>query len=470
MKKIFIALSAVGLILFGSCSEGFLQKDPSLEIDKSAIFSSPARIEASLLGIYAQLKNSAYYSFMGGKAYVVFDAMGDDFYNISGNLVTLQDTYDMSVRATDQENITTWQEAYLAINDANVFLTNLDSAKTVAGDMYDQYKAEALFTRGFAYYYLNMLYGKPYTVNPNALSVPLRLTANTDLTGNNLAQSTIKQVFEQILTDVSPANIANLPDGSATETGTCRATKAAAHMLRMRVYMAMNDWTDAIAEGTAINGYALVNNITTLFATPFMSSENIFSFPMADNNYPNTQESVYEYYYDGQTMILNDSIGFGVMSKVGYNNPADARVSGLTSTSGTVSILTKVNNSTDWIPVYRYAETLLNLAECYVSKTTPNLDSARIYLKQVRRRSLVDSTDTNFSNAKIDTLSAASLKIAIYNERRLEFIGESIRGLDIHRRGENYIKPDMDPVTPSDGGYIWPIPTSETSINKLIVQ
>jgi starch-binding outer membrane protein, SusD/RagB family len=470
MKKIFIALSAVGLILFGSCSEGFLQKDSSLEIEESSIFSSPERIESSLLGIYAQLKNSAYYSFMGGKTYVVFDAMGDDFYNISGNTIVLRNTYDMSVKATDAENITTWQEAYLAINDANVFLVNLDSAKAVAGDMYDQYKAEALFTRGFAYYYLNMLYGKPYTVDSSALSVPLRLTANTDLTGNNLAQSTVKQIFEQILADVSPANIANLPDGSTTETGTGRATKAAAHMLRMRVYMAMNDWTDAIAEGTAINGYALVNNITTLFATPFMSSENIFSFPMADNNYPNTQESVYEYYYDGQIMILNDSIGFGVISKAGYNNPADARVSGLTSTSGTVSILTKVNSSTDWIPVYRYAETLLNLAECYISKTTPNLDSARICLKQVRRRSLVDSTDTNFSNAQIDILSAENLKTAIYNERRLEFLGESIRGLDIHRRGENYVKPDMDPVTPSDGGYIWPIPTTETSINKSIVQ
>ena len=64
----------------------------------------------------------------------------------------------------------------------------------------------------------------------------------------------------------------------------------------------------------------------------------------------------------------------------------------------------------------------------------------------------------------IDALSGDDLKTAIYNERRLEFIGEGMRSIDILRRGEDFIKGDKV-TTPQSSGYIWPIPQIETLIN-----
>jgi len=471
MKKIIIALSAAGLMLFNSCGDDFLEKNPPLAVSESDVFTNSDRIESTVLGLYAQIKNTGDKSFMGGKSYVVFDAMGDDFVNISNNLVTLFGTYNMATGTNDAENADNWEQAYLAVNDANVFLEKLENSKSVAGDLYGQYKAEALFVRAFTYYYLNMLYGSPYTVNQNALSVPLRLTASTNSENNNLAQSTVKEVFEQILADLSSENIANLPDGDRTEAGTTRATKAAAHMLKMRVYMAMAEWDNAIAEGTAISGYGLATNIADAFLSPNSSNENIFSFPMSSTNKPNTQQTVWEYYYDGQILIVQKSAP-GIMSITGYNNSNDARISKFTGLDPQKknTIITKYNeNETfSWIPVYRYSETLLNLAECYASNTSATDDNlAKSCLKQVRRRSLSNADDTNFSDTQIDALSGTSLKSAIYNERRLEFMGEGIRSLDIHRRGENYVKGELN-VKPSDSNYIWPIPTTETAINKAI--
>lgn len=72
----------------------------------------------------------------------------------------------------------------------------------------------------------------------------------------------------------------------------------------------------------------------------------------------------------------------------------------------------------------------------------------------------------------ISSLTGEALKTAIYNERRAEFIGEGIRSLDIHRRGEDFIKQGGTVkeihITPATNGYIWPIPTIESSANKLI--
>ena len=428
------------------------------------VFSTQGRIEAALLGVYTQIKNTSTDSYLGGKSYVAIDAKGDDFDNIGSNLVTLSGTYNMQTGVNDDENIVNWQQAYLAINNANVFLVDLEGAKEVAGDSYGQFKAEALFLRSLSYYYLNMFYAKPYKFDSNAKAVPLRLTPSVDGSGNDLKRSTVKEVFDQILADLSDANIQQLGSSVGTSDGVTRATQAAAHALRMRVYMAMENWDAAIAEGNAITGYSLVSNVASLYSTP-ISTEAIFSLPMADNNRPNTQQTVWEYYYDGQIMVLDET--GGIYSKAGYNNSADARISSFIAPKKDKKICTKFTSKNTWVPIFRLAEVKLNLAECYAQKGGASETTAKSLLKEVRRRSLSDASDAVLSNLQIDALTGNSLKDAIYNEKRLEFLGEGMRSLDIHRRAENYVKGPMN-IAPADNNYIWPIPSSETSINKAL--
>ena len=123
------------------------------------------------------------------------------------------------------------------------------------------------------------------------------------------------------------------------------------------------------------------------------------------------------------------------------------------------------NQSND-VPIFRYAETLLDLAECYANKAGGEA-MAKSLLKQVRGRSVDAATDP----LNIDNLSGDALKEAIYNEKRLEFIGEGIRGIDIMRRGEHFIKVGENEtinVGPSDEKYTWPIPQVELLLNKDI--
>lgn len=462
MKKIIIFSALCGSLLLGGCSSSFLDQEPPLYVNESDIFTSPERIESALNGLYAAIKNTGTKSLMGGKSYLVFDNRGDDVLNISNNLVTLYNTYNMNVGITDAENADTWTYAYLAINKVNTFLQSLESAKEVVGDKYDRYVQEAKFVRALAYYYLNNLYPTPYSVNPNAKSVPLRLIAEGGTENNNMPRSTVKQVYDQILLDLS--NISALPTDVNTYSSVTHATQSAANMLKMRVYMAMNDWDKAITAGELVKGYELPDDVTLIYKSPYFSKESIFSLPMADTNVPNTQQSLAEYYYDGKIMLIDTESG--IMSKPNYSLPLDKRIIAFQGAKGLLLKFTDAKTKLQWVPIFRYAETLLDLAECYANKANGEA-TAKVLLKQVRSRSISAASDP----LNIDNLSGADLKTAIYNEKRLEFIGEGIRGIDIMRRGENFIKVGNNEtinVSPTNDKYTWPIPQVELLLNQDI--
>lgn len=462
MKKIIIFSTLCGALFLGSCSSSFLDQEPPLYVNENDIYTSPERIESTLDGLYGAIKNTGTKSFMGGKTYLVFDNRGEDVLNISNNLVTLFNTYNMNVGITDAENADTWTYAYLTINKVNTFLQSLEGAKEVAGDNYNRYVQEAKFVRALAYYYLNNLYSTPYSVNQDAKSVPLRLIAEAGTDNNNMPRSSVKQIYEQILLDLK--DISALSTEVNTYASVTHATQAAANMLKMRVYMAMDDWDNAIAAGELVTGYSLPDDVTLIYKSPYFSKESIFSLPMADTNIPNTQQSLAEYYYDGKIMLIDTKSG--IMSKPNYALANDKRIKAFKGEKDLLLKFTDAKTKLQWVPIFRYAETLLDLAECYANKANGEA-KARGLLKQVRHRSIDAATDP----LDIDNLSGDALREAIYNEKRLEFIGEGIRGIDIMRRGEHFIKVGKNEtinVGPSDEKYTWPIPQSELLLNQDI--
>lgn len=457
MKKYIVYSILLAGAALSSCSSSFLDQEPPLYIEPGDIYNNADRLEATVLGLYGSIKNDESDSFMGGKTYLVFDNRGEDIVNSDPNLITLANTYKFNVGKTDAENTVTWSMAYAAINRVNTFLEELENAKEVAGDKYEQYKAEAKFVRAFAYYYLNNLYATPYAINPDAKSVPLRLTAEKDGSHNRLKRSSVKEVYEQILSDLD--NVNALPAKVKADEGTVtRATQAAANMLKMRVYMAMNNWGEAVKAGTQVSGYELTAKFADLFKAPYYTDETIFSLPMKETNRPNTQQGLAEYYYAKNTILWVDTEN-GIMSKPNYNSAEDARVQ-MKNDKGQLLKFTDAAQKLDWAPIFRYAETLLNLAECYVNLGgAENEKLARECLKQVRFRSLPEASN----QLDIDHLSGEELKLAVYNERRLEFIGEAMRGIDVLRRGANFERKPQ--ITPQSTGYIWPIPQSEELMN-----
>lgn len=461
--KICTLLFALSLFVFSGCSD-YLDKTPALNLVDEDIYSSAERMDGAVMGVYTEMKDN---QFIGSKAYVCIENIGDDMINISGNFYEALSSYEMSVGLETQDNYETWEGAYQTINSANTVLANVESHSAVAGVKYKQYVAELKFCRALSYYYLSMLYAQPYKLDAAAKAVPLRLLAESGLENNDLKRSTASEVYAQILDDTD--DYADLPSGGATYDKITRATQGAVLMLRMRVYMAMNKWDEAIKAGEAVAGYSL----TAGSADPFKSSsscpESIFSFPMSTTNTAGMQAAVPYFFYKGTSLVVDNTSGIHSPLYPNYNLKADARISSLQASANGYIISTKFTDGQtylDWVPVFRYAETLLNLAECYANSS--NEAKARTALEQVRHRSISASDDP----LNISSLTGDALKNAIYLERRSEFIGEAIRAIDIHRRAENFVKRKSTSseftVTPTTNGYIWPIPTVERANNKAI--
>ncbi|MBI5010254.1 MAG: RagB/SusD family nutrient uptake outer membrane protein, partial [Bacteroidia bacterium] len=117
----------------------------------------------------------------------------------------------------------------------------------------------------------------------------------------------------------------------------------------------------------------------------------------------------------------------------------------------------------DYAPVIRYAEVLLNYAEA-IAKTDGVTQQAVDLLNAVRTRSFPAGAYTTGSFANANALVDAILK-----ERTMEFLGEGIRNMDIMRTYQTIPGKQSIPAVPTTSkSYIWPIPDSEVSTNKLM--
>jgi hypothetical protein len=459
------------LLIFAitSCKKEKLSPVPQTAISDASAFASPDRIQQQVFGVYAATKSG---NFLGGRTIVYNDVRGEDWLNIIGNGVTALGVWNFSLVSSDNQVENQWSAAYAAINRANVLLQGLDANPTVVPTtVANQYRGEARFCRALSYYYLLHFYGRrPFTADNGASpGLPLRLTASTGSGGAALARSTVAEVYNQILTDLNFAE-SNLPlTYGGGDSVVARAHRNAAIAFKTRVYLSMGRNADVITEAnklvpsvapfqapTGIQ-HRLNANFTNVFRSPYTLSESIFSFPMSNNNAPGTQNGLSLYH--NAEFALNPS---GIMADAAWKT-ADARRSLIVGTAAPFRYSKFNDDLNNYVPIIRYAEVMLNLAEA-LAETATGVDArALALLNAVRQRS--DATTTFAPLTKADLINL------IRNERRIEFLGEGVRSLDIMRTNSPFpAKGSVQAVPTSSVAYVWPIPASELLYNSLMTQ
>lgn len=487
MKKQFKYILSLGLaiMLFStSCKKEkeYLNPIPQTSITDATAFETPARIANQVNSLYGALKSG---SFFGGRAQIAGDIRGEDFLNETTNGVTGYDVWLMNPTGTSQNFVKNcWSQAYYVINLCNLFVDGMAAKGTsvVGTTLSNNYLGEAKLVRALAYYWLLQFYAKPYADNNgNNPGLPLRLTGIKGSGFSDLARSKVSDVYTQILSDLNFAE-QNLPlDYSGTSQASLRTTRAhrnTAIALKTRVYLAMQQYANVITEAnkivstnapfTATTGvpHALASNIVNVFRTPYTSVESILSMPMTSTagDNPGTQNQL-GYYWSKTTgngeFSLNPA---GIIADAGWT-ANDARRGFNAVVSGKPYLNTKFNAPspyTDWAPVIRYSEVLLNLAEALARTNTTGVDArALALLNAVRQRS---DPATVLAPATQSALIAA-----ILNERRIEFLGEGLRDFDIVRLMQTFpAKGSAPAVTAGPQPYIWPISADEMSLNHLM--
>jgi hypothetical protein len=476
----FSLLAAFLLVAIGSgtgCRKELLTALPENQLAESVSFETPDRFLSLLNGIYSQCKQG---NLLGSRYTVFTDVRGEEFLNETGNGVTGLQTWNHTVVESTNEINYMWDAAYQTINSVNIYLEGAQANSRNLGNdaLLANYLGEVRFVRALCYHSLVLIYCRPYTDgNGSNLGLPLRLKAERLAIDNDLERSSVAEVYTQILDDLNYAET-NLPATPASAT--IRAHKNAAIALKARVYLGMGRYADALAEANklvpaaapfkAATGVAheLQASVKTPF-TNYTTTESIFSFPFTTNNLPGTQNALGFYYNPaprgGGEYSLNKAGNGIVADSVGFAVSDDRRGFIIIHTNNKpyLNKFPAGPQSTDYAPILRYAEVLLTAAESEARVNGVNQRAVDL-LNAVRTRS------KGSAYALTDFADANALVAAILKERRIEFLGEGLRNFDIMRLNNPFpAKANVAAIPYSSNTYIWPMPSGERQVNKLLL-
>jgi hypothetical protein len=479
IKKGLVVFGTFILIAGSSCTKNILDAQPLNSISDLTAFSTPEKILGQVNNLYFRILRPNFY---GGRFILFSEQRAEEFSQNSGNAAEGALIWQHNALSTDSFVSGFWSLAYQAINSANIFIDQVEGSTLITPTLKAQYLAEAKFIRALSYFSLVQVYAKPFAADQGASAgLPLRLTPQTSSGGDNLARSTVAAIYEQIIKDLDEAEAA-LPDGyESASFNISRARKATAIALKTRVYLTKGQYAKVVEEAKKIvpltgpyvyaagsTRLQLENNLATVFGGKYTGNEAIFFLPSNENDSPGSQSALAYNYLGALILSLNPN---GI-----YSNPA---LSSATSTDARRNLITTKNSLkvlqkfpkiaapfTDYIPVLRYAEVLLNYAEA--AAETEDLTTATALLNAVRKRS-----DPSFVFPTTAVNDKISLINTILTERRIEFLGEGFRTPDLQRRVQAFPAKtggigSVAELLPTAANYTWPIPADELGTNKDI--
>jgi hypothetical protein len=277
MKKKIFSFIILMVVAASSCKK--LEVSPSDAISTNTLVTTTDGLTNALNGAYALLKD--HIQFNGTidqnnmylrQFYHLSDFASDDI--VSGQVTTDPLYYSFSLGHSPSQGNTRyfWYVSYKIITGVNTVIDAVEkSGKTDAAT--NQLLGECYFLRSFCHFNLVRLFGKPYSVDPNAPGIILR----TNLTDPaKKARSSVKEVYGAVIADAEKA--ATL---MTQPRGVQYASQEAAWSLLARVNLYKEDNAKAIEYATKVissGKYTLSTKATypTLFANATASPETIF--------------------------------------------------------------------------------------------------------------------------------------------------------------------------------------------------
>jgi starch-binding outer membrane protein, SusD/RagB family len=442
MKSLKIYIAAITLLSLCACGKDYLNVDP---IDRYVYYNFPqneGQLETAVVSCYRKA-----FAITNAQTWIWGDYLSDNTsfrYNPTDRGGFNLEQVEEFVATADNGSFNgMYQESFEGIGRSNYVLDNIANI-TFANQTTKQIReAEARFFRAWHYFNLVRLYG----------DLPLITKVITDpLDSRKLTRQPVAQIYQEVILSDADFAIATLPK-TVSQKG--RLTKGAALMLKAKVLMTQKKFAEAIPllEEVKTLGYALntayVDNFDPIKKNGVESIFEIQGDPVA----------LYSFSFMGQWTPWGTSTTIwpgGSNSRGGINQPtADLDTAyilndtirknvtiGRSGTGAATILFMKkflywdaVNKANPCnVPIYRYADALLMLAECQNEANFPNAQ-AFANLNLVRKRAgVADKTQGN-ARPELAINDQAAFRLAIEKERQLELAGEGHRWFDLVRTG-----------------------------------
>ncbi len=457
--KNILKTALMGFVLV-ACSTD-LDISPTQNVDVSQSLLTAKDVKATLIGAYSNLGSSNLY---GGGSLIYPDLLassGSDI-NFFGTFQGLTQISNKQIPINNDFVTGFWLDAYTAINTTNEVLNSLMLVDDLERD---QVEGEAKFIRGSMYFELVKVFGRAWndgdpTVN---LGVPIVLKPTHSISDAlaTIARSTVEQVYNQAISDLSDAETL-LPAPSSVSY--YYATTGAAAAQLSRVYLLQGDYANARDAANRVISSGIYS-LTATYAEEFPylgkgvrvynTSEDIFALQVSEQQGFNNMNNYYANSDKGGRGDIEVPGDFLNMYESG-----DARL-GLFEDDGSGYYYTnKFDNVFGNIKILRLAEMYLTRAECNVRLGTTVGDSPDNDINLVRQRVGL----TPLSNATVDQ---------ILKERFLELAFEGQWLFDYKRTNTSnpdWVDANGNTPTWDSPEMVYPIPQREMIVNNKLVQ
>lgn len=453
MKKLYIKISIIliSLSTITSCSDDFVNVE-SADVNSDAFFNSEADYQSALVGAYDILQ-STYVNVLLGEIASDNTLCGGES---ATDVVGFQEIDDMTHTPINSNLRDLWGWMFSGVNRTNFILEFQDKTDFNGKE---QVIAQARFLRAYYYFELVKWFG------PVPLAVDRQIKFGEE---SSFERTPISEVYAQIELDLMYA-ADNLP---STQQEEGRITKGAAQALLGKAYLYQDKFLEAsqILETLILTGpYDLVTDYSTIFEEAGENNvESVFEVQYTDTqgagfgclqcsegnvavgfsgirNYNGPDftsgfsfnvpvQEAYDAFdvddlrrdiaiLDIDAWATSTGATFGTgFEHTGYFNRKYIPRTRNTGAQGDLN-LTNPNNYRS----IRFADVLLMAAEAF-NRGSIDDGKAQTYLNRVRRRAFGDMLHDI-------TAAGSALTEAIYQERRLELVGEGHRFFDLVRTG-----------------------------------
>jgi tetratricopeptide (TPR) repeat protein len=467
-----IIILTLTLAIFLGC-EDRLDEEVFSELAPSTLFASEKGVTSVLNASYAYAHRSG--NVQSWAPFHMGTMPAGEAWGVGGSIESIwQRLIDYNWDSNHDHLLPMWVTYYNSIRDANIVLDNLQN-DALSEAFKERTEAECHFLRGWSYSELYKLFGR----------LPLFRSPADDPLLPRASEEETKAFIEEELT----LAVATLPAGRA---GAGVADKGTAMAILAKYYLNTKQWqkaADLFQDIIDLNQYSLIPNYADVFAvenednaeiiwalpkTPISATASqllnalIFA-PDFPRPFPNNAV------FAARTYLFDDFVN--------SFEPSDTRTSQIiteytsTATGAVVVGLGSdrshpyklpfdpnsvgVNSGND-IPIIRYADILLSLAEALNELNGPSQEAIDL-INLVRERA-------NATPLVLTGYSQASLREAILQEREWEFYFEGNAREDQIRHGVLISRAQARGKNAQDFHVLFPIPQIEIDANAALEQ
>lgn len=469
-KTVLLTVLSLSMV---SCKK-FLEKQPIGKVGKETLFEDVNGAKLALNGSY-NLMLSYYRAEFGMYA----DVASDNLISKSAATATMIQQFNFQSSPGDEALAVghIWLDIFEALNNVNTLINALPQLRASfpaqAQDI-DVINAQALVLRALCEFDLCRTYAQPFNFTADASHLGVPVLLKTPSPGQGITRNTVKETYDQIITDLNNALPALKQDfNKGGSINQAVVNYPAALGLLSRVYLYKGNWAQCVANANlaiSSNGVTLASaaNYASVFntypvATATPKVESLFqltnsgttTFGIKDINYV-FSDAAAAAEYNASNKILN------LFDATDIRRTMFATNAGQSFTSKYVGGKTVL-----LIQVIRLSEVYLNRAEAQWNLN--KYDEAVADIRTISQRAHPNQTIT------ISYSSSADLYKQIADERNRELCFEDHRLFDIVRRKENLQRgADCNSTTCSltypNNKFVLPITNKEIEANRGMQQ